>query len=230
MDRLAGASRGHPSQSVRRRLCQTAPARHQTAAWEPPGGRQRAVGPPGPRSPLNSSGRSNEANASACTSAPATSAARAAAASSWARFAGLPLRLLRLDRGLALPALGLLAHAPHAGQPGHARHAGHPAAARHLRHHLARLEEPVDEVVDVAHLGAGPAGDPRPARAVEDLRVLALGRGHRLDDRCDPVELALVDRLELVPHARPSRAASPAACRSSPSCGRPASARGSPRG
>ncbi len=108
----------------------------------------------------------------------------------------LALGLLRLRR---LPALGLLAEA-HPRRPGHARG----AAAGHLLHHRAGLEEPVDELVDVGDLAAGALGDPGPAGAVDHLRVGALRGRHRLDDRLDPVDLALVEVLELVaelPHA-----------------------------
>ncbi len=114
------------------------------------------------------------------------------------RVAGLALALglLRLRR---LAALGLLAQT-------HPRAAGqaHAAAAGHLLHHLARLEEPVDELVDVADGAAGSLGDAGPARPVDHLRVGPLAGRHRLDDRLDPVDLALVEVLELVaelPHA-----------------------------
>src|SRR4051794_39330222 len=72
---------------------------------------------------------------------------------------------------LALLRLALAAWPSHAGHPGHA---GHAQAAPHLLHHLLGLGEPLEQLVDVLHRPAGATGDPRPARPVDDLRVLAL--------------------------------------------------------
>src|SRR4051812_13061651 len=123
------------------------------------------------------------------------------------RLRALRLGLLRGLRGVARDALalallrlllGLAALAAHPGHPRHAGHPGHAAAAGHRHHHLARLEEPVDEAVDVGDLAPRAARDPRPARAVDHLGVGPLGRRHRLDDRLEPVDLTLVEVLELL--------------------------------
>ena len=111
------------------------------------------------------------------------------------RFIGLPdcalaLGLLRL---LLLPA-GAATHARHPGHPRHAAALGHPG------HHLAGLEEPLDQVLHRADLDTGTLGDTGPARAVDDRRLLALGRGHRLDDRGGAVDVALVEVVDLVLH------------------------------
>src|SRR3954451_13015810 len=123
----------------------------------------------------------------------------------------LGLRRLGLLRGLggvaAHPATlarlvlrRLLGPAPLAatGHPRHPRDTGHAAALGEGLHHLAGLEEAVDEAVDVGVLAAGALGDPGAAGAVDHLGVGPLGRRHRLDDRLDPVDLALVEVLELV--------------------------------
>src|SRR4051794_28943250 len=108
--------------------------------------------------------------------------------------AGAALGLALLGRLLALPALA----------PERARHSGHPRHPRnltalgHRHHHLAGVEEPVDELVDVGHLGPRAPGDARPSRAVDDLGVRPLRRSHRGDDRLDPVDLPLVEVLELL--------------------------------
>src|SRR5918996_1113916 len=77
------------------------------------------------------------------------------------------------------------------------------AHAGELLHHAAGLVELLDDGVDLLGGGAGAAGDARPARAVEDLGVGALARGHGADDRLDPGHLAVVDlhALELAAHA-----------------------------
>ena len=106
------------------------------------------------------------------------------------RVAGALLALGLL--GLLLRPAGAAAHARH---PGHARHA---AALGHAGHHLAGLEEPLDQALDRADLDAGTLGDTGAARAVDDRRVLALGRGHRLDDRGRAVDVALVEVVDLV--------------------------------
>src|ERR1035438_4094698 len=93
--------------------------------------------------------------------------------------------LLRLFTPPAL--LGPPAH------PRNRRHARHATTTEHLAHHLLALEEPHNEVVDLAH------GDPRassyasPPGSVEYLGVFSLLRGHRIDDGRGPVQVA-VDR------------------------------------
>src|SRR5690606_18513478 len=113
------------------------------------------------------------------------------------RVAGalLALRLLLL---LLLPA-GAPAHARHP------RHPGHATALSHAGHHLAGLEEPLDQVLHRADLDTGALGDPGAARAVDDRRLLALGRGHRLDDGGGAVDVALVEVVELVLHLAHAR-------------------------
>ena len=60
-------------------------------------------------------------------------------------------------------------------------------------HDLAHLVELLDELVDLLDAGARAARDPQAPRALDQLRPRALLGGHRLDDRLDAVELALVD-------------------------------------
>src|SRR5207344_3319258 len=73
-------------------------------------------------------------------------------------------------------------------------------ATPNLAHDLAHLVELLDEPVDLLHVGARPARDPQPSRALDQLGPAALLGGHRKDDCLDPVELAFVDLevLELV--------------------------------
>src|SRR5699024_10273613 len=115
------------------------------------------------------------------------------------------LRLGLLDLLLrGLPAAGLLAH-PHAGAAGHARHAAAGHAAPHRLHHLLGLLDPLEQLVDLLHGGAGAAGDAVAARAVDDLGVVALLGRHRADDRLDPADLALVEvvqRFAVLAHVR----------------------------
>src|SRR5262249_44168278 len=72
--------------------------------------------------------------------------------------------------------------------------------AGHLLHHLAGLVEPVDQVVDVAYGHARALGDALPAGRVDDLGVVALGRGHAADDRLQLVQLPVVDLGDGVLH------------------------------
>src|SRR6185503_10224811 len=76
--------------------------------------------------------------------------------------------------------------------------------ARQLLHHPAGLLELLEQGVDLLGGGARAAGDAGPPRAVEDLGVVALARGHGTDDRLDPGHIAVVDLdpLELLAHAR----------------------------
>src|SRR5690606_19420759 len=114
------------------------------------------------------------------------------------------LALLTLLRGRGHAAAGLL---PAAGQP-----AGPEPAARHLAagpghlpHHRLRLLEPLHELVDLGHRGAGAAGDARAPRAVDDLRVGPLLWRHRADHRLDAVDLALVEVLQGLAHLTGAR-------------------------
>src|SRR6185437_12712403 len=70
-----------------------------------------------------------------------------------------------------------------------------------LAHDLARLPELLDQTAHSLDVRARATGDAQPARALDQLRSAALLRGHREDDRLDPVELALVHLhlLQLVP-------------------------------
>src|SRR5918994_7109649 len=70
--------------------------------------------------------------------------------------------------------------------------------ARDLLHQLLHLGELLHEVRHRLHRGARAARYPPPAGAVDDRRGGPLRRGHRADDRLEPVELLLVD-VE-VPH------------------------------
>src|SRR3954469_19800107 len=61
-----------------------------------------------------------------------------------------------------------------------------------LLHQLVHLAELLDEPVDRLDGGPGPGRDPLAPRPVDLSRMSPLERGHREDDRLDPVELALV--------------------------------------
>ena len=120
-------------------------------------------------------------------------------------LAGRPLLGRPLGRvaGLGLLALRCLLAATLAGArpaTGQARHPGHAAALGHLLHHLLRLTEALEQLVDLGGAGARALGDARAARAVDQLGVVALERGHREDHRLDPVELLLVEGVELGAH------------------------------
>src|SRR5664279_479168 len=79
-------------------------------------------------------------------------------------------------------------------------------SGRHRAHHLAHLVELLDQLVDVLNPRSRAVCDAFAARSLDHRGVGALGRGHREDDRLDPVELALVDVgvLQLLhrPHPR----------------------------
>src|SRR5215212_9235505 len=66
-------------------------------------------------------------------------------------------------------------------------------AAADLAHDLAHLVELLDELVDLLDARAGTARDAQSPRALDQLGPCALLGGHRLDDRLDTVELALID-------------------------------------
>src|SRR5205085_5618845 len=106
-----------------------------------------------------------------------------------------------------LLAAGLLARglvsAP--GHPGHTgRHAGQAAAAEHGFHLLLALEEVRHQLGDLADGDARALGDAGPAGAVDDLRIAAFGGRHGPDDGLGPVQVLVVDLLELL--AVPARA------------------------
>src|SRR5262249_41256052 len=75
--------------------------------------------------------------------------------------------------------------------------AGQAHHAAHLLHHLLGLGEAFERLVDVQALDARAVRDAHAAGAVDDFRVGALLRGHRADDRGDPVEVAVVEVVEL---------------------------------
>src|SRR5688572_27888654 len=54
-----------------------------------------------------------------------------------------------------------------------------------LLHHLPELRVLLQQPVHVLHLRAAPARDPLSARAVDDLGMPSLCRGHREDDRVE---------------------------------------------
>src|SRR4051812_22906057 len=64
---------------------------------------------------------------------------------------------------------------------------------RELAHQLLHLAELLDQLADRLNGGARAPGDAPAARAVDDLRIGALLRRHRLDDRLEAVQLALVE-------------------------------------
>src|SRR5207237_5539135 len=53
---------------------------------------------------------------------------------------------------------------------------------RHGLHHLAHGFELLEQLVDLAHLGPRPTGDPGTAGTRDDAGVVALAGGHRPDD------------------------------------------------
>src|SRR5436305_2856590 len=59
-------------------------------------------------------------------------------------------------------------------------------------HHLLHRAVLLEQAVDLGDRGAGAHGDPLLAAAVEDVRPAALQGGHRVDDRLDLLEAALV--------------------------------------
>src|SRR5207244_12490117 len=68
-----------------------------------------------------------------------------------------------------------------------------------LLHHLLQLCELLEQPVHVLHVRAAAARDALAARAVDHLRVAALTRRHRADDRIEPVEVRLLARQLLGP-------------------------------
>src|ERR1019366_5891808 len=104
---------------------------------------------------------------------------------------GLLLRLLAPDALLGRPA-----------HPRNRRHARHAATTEHLAHHLLALEEPHNEVVDLAHRDPGASSYASPPGSVEYLGVCSLLRGHRIDDGRGPVQVAVVDLAEQLPVLR----------------------------
>src|SRR5208282_1701614 len=89
----------------------------------------------------------------------------------------------------------------HSGHGWHARD----AAAEHRLHLLLALEEVRDQLRDLADGDAGPVGDARAPGAVDDLRVAALLRRHRPDDRLRPIQVTVIDLREQFPVLRRSR-------------------------
>src|SRR5215203_570692 len=73
----------------------------------------------------------------------------------------------------------------------HTHGAAQPLALDAL-HHLPHLGVLLEQAVDLGHRGAGAHGDALLAAAVQDIRTLALSRRHRVDDRLDALEAALV--------------------------------------
>src|ERR687888_1052386 len=71
-------------------------------------------------------------------------------------------------------------------------HRGHLALLERA-HHLLHLAELLHEIVHALDGRARPGSDPLAPRAVDDLRIAALGGRHRGHDRLDAIELALVD-------------------------------------
>ena len=63
----------------------------------------------------------------------------------------------------------------------------HAALLDHL-HHLLRLLELVEQPVHLLHRHARPRGDAALARGLQELRLRALLRRHRVDDALDAVE------------------------------------------
>src|SRR5947207_15528929 len=59
----------------------------------------------------------------------------------------------------------------------------------HLLHHLRHLLAGGEKLVHLLDARAAAPRDPRPARAVDEVRDAPLLRGHREDDRLDPGHL-----------------------------------------
>src|SRR5208282_4396153 len=125
---------------------------------------------------------------------------RAVLAAAATRDLGGPPRVAAARRPLlALLITRLLARRP-AGpaEAGHRRHTGD-AAAEHRLHLLLALEEVRDQLGDLADGDPRALGDAGPAGAVDDLRVAAFLRRHGPDDRLGPVQVLVVDLLDLLP-------------------------------
>src|SRR5699024_9889293 len=99
---------------------------------------------------------------------------------------------------LTLAALGLLLGCT-AGSRTHAK------LASHLPHHLASLEEAFNKFVHFGHGHTGTVGDALAPRSVEDLWIIALGRGHTADNRLDAVELLLINHVRHLGHLLATR-------------------------
>ena len=125
-------------------------------------------------------------------------AAAARAAAGQAAAACRPPRLARRSSAAGID-LRHAAAAAHAAR--HAHHAAdlaeHALALAHRLHHVGHLAMHLEELVDLLDLGAGAGGDALLAARLEDVGVLALGRGHRGDDR----GLALEDANRRCPSA-----------------------------
>src|SRR5690606_17953797 len=107
------------------------------------------------------------------------------------RVAALALLALRLGPALARAATA------HAWHPRHPRHPGYTAAPAHLAHHLLRLAEPLQQLVDLRDRHTRALGDTGSTGAVDLFRVRTLERRHRAHHRLDPVELLVVQCVEL---------------------------------
>src|SRR5205823_12399634 len=99
---------------------------------------------------------------------------------------------------VALLAGRLAGPAGRGGHAGHRRHPGH-VAAEHGLHLLLALEEVRDQLGNLADGDAGALGDAGPARAIDDLRVAPFLRCHGPDDGLGPVQVLVVDLLDLLP-------------------------------
>src|SRR6266536_2987114 len=189
---------GHASQAAE-------PARRPPSSpstWQP-------TSPTSPTSSTSTTSSTSPTSAtSAVTAAGSTRTLRGTRSSSTGRrrpvaCATRPTALRLLFALLSLAGLDRLAphprHTRHPGQPWHARHA---AATKHLAHHLLRLEESDDKIANLTHTHARTTRDARPSRAVDDLRVAALPRSHRADNRKHPVQLTVVDLAEDLPVLR----------------------------
>jgi len=77
----------------------------------------------------------------------------------------------------------------------------HASAAAHGFEHFGHLGVLAEEVVNLLHRGAASCGDAFAAAAVDEVGVLALFVGHRVDDGFNAGELAFVDVLRSLSHA-----------------------------
>src|SRR5262245_15255166 len=102
------------------------------------------------------------------------------------RYAGRrfdPIRLNRIATGTTSP--------PHGGK------SRKPPLAFQLLHQLAELGVLLEQAVHVLHAGAAAARDALATAAVDDVRVRALRRRHRRDDRVESSQVRLLG-LELL--------------------------------
>src|SRR5699024_2348564 len=81
----------------------------------------------------------------------------------------------------------------------------HTELTSHAPHHLLRFEEALDQLVDLGDLHTRTSGNALAAGGIQDLRVVALRRGHTSDDGLNAVQLLLVDHVRELGHLGAAR-------------------------